>query len=218
MKGASKKKTSSQAASVTVPPTQVELPDLYRIRQDAYIQSQVDQRLRDLANNENSGTKIKSLRGGPIEVVVPKWVKWPQEFVLSGSKKEWIQYDNLSVVQWVAGFCRILKEEKDPQVRKHMLDYLIALMEDANDFSWDAAGASHAFLLCRMEQGEVKGYSEIDKLDRIRRANAQTHVTTSPNEAQNAKKKFKNTKLLTCSYFKQGTCVHQRSHDTKGNV
>ena len=39
MKGASKKKTSSQAASVMVSPTQVELPDLYKIRQDAYIQS-----------------------------------------------------------------------------------------------------------------------------------------------------------------------------------
>ena len=89
IKEASKKKTSSQAASITVPPT---LPDLYKIRQDAYIQSQVDQRLRDLASNENSGTKIESLRRGPIEVVVPNRVKWPQEFVLSGSKKERIQY------------------------------------------------------------------------------------------------------------------------------
>ena len=68
MKGASKKKTSSQATSVTMPPTQVELPDLHTIRQDAYIQSQVDQRLRDLANNENSGTKIKSLRGVPLRL------------------------------------------------------------------------------------------------------------------------------------------------------
>ena len=99
--------------------------------------------------------------------MVPNRVKWPQEFVLSGSKKERIQYDNLSVVQWVAGFCRILREEKDPQITEHMLDYLIALIEDANDFSWDAARASHAVLLCRMEQGEVKGYGETDKLDRI---------------------------------------------------
>ena len=167
MKGVSKKKASSQVTSVTVPPTQFQMPDLQKIRQDVYIQSQVDQRLRDLANTENSGTKIKSLRGGPIEVVVPNRVKWPQEFVLSGSKKERIQYDNLSVVQWVAGFCRILREEKDPQVTEHMLDYLIALMEDANDFSWDAARASHAVLLCRMEHGEVKGYGETDKLDRI---------------------------------------------------
>ena len=40
-------------------------------------------------------------------------------------------------------------------------------MEDANDFSWDAARTSHAVLLCRMEQGEVKGSGETDKLDRI---------------------------------------------------
>ena len=71
------------------------------------------------------------------------------------------------------------KRRKNPQVKEHMLDYLIALMEDANDVSWDAARASHAALLCRTEQGEVKGYSETDKLDRIRRANTQTcgHLT-----------------------------------------
>ena len=68
MKRVCKKKTSSQAALVTVPPTQVELPDLYKMRQDVYIQSQVDQRLRDLGNNENSGTKIKSLRGVPLRL------------------------------------------------------------------------------------------------------------------------------------------------------
>ena len=143
--------------------------------------------------------------------MVPNRVKWPQEFVLSGSKKERIQYDNLSVVQWVAGFCRILREEKDPHVSEQMLDYLIVLMEDANDLT----RASHTVLLCRMEQGEVKDYGETDKLDRIRRANAQTHVTNSPNEAQNSQKKLKSTKVLTSSYFNQGTCVHQRSHDTK---
>ena len=115
----------------------------------------------------------------------------------------------------MAGFCQILREEKGPQVSEHMLDYLITLTEDANDFSWDAARASHAVLLCRME-GEVKGYGETDKLDRICRANAQRHVTTSPNEVQNFQKKFKSTKVLTCSYFNQGTCVHQRSHDNKG--
>ena len=71
-------------------------------------------------------------------------------------------------MQWVAGFCQILREEQDPQVREHMLDYLIALMEDTNDFSWDVARASHAVLLCRMEQGGVKNYTETEKLDRIR--------------------------------------------------
>ena len=50
-------------------------------------------------------------------------------------------------------------------------------MDDANDFSWDAAKASHAVLLCRMEQGEVKNYTQTDKIERIRWANAQRYIT-----------------------------------------
>ena len=33
-----------------------------------------------------------------------------------------------------------------------MLDYVIDLLDDATDFSWGSAKASHAVLLCRMEQ------------------------------------------------------------------
>ena len=55
------------------------MPNLDSIRQDAYIQSQVDQRLKDLTNPDSTGTKIKSLRGGggggPVEVVVQNRVK-----------------------------------------------------------------------------------------------------------------------------------------------
>ena len=81
---------------VTLPPTQVStqsLPDLHVLRNGAYIQAQVEQRLRNLVEDNRSGTKIKSLRGGSVEVVVPHKVKWPQEYVLAGSKKEPIQYD-----------------------------------------------------------------------------------------------------------------------------
>ena len=70
-----------------------------------------------------------------------------------------------------------------------MLDYLIALMEEANNFSWDAARASHAVLLHRLKQRDIKTYTETEKLERIRRANTQTHVITSPSEAQNFHKK-----------------------------
>ena len=85
-------------------------------------------------DENKSGTKIKSLRGGSVDVNVPHRVKWPQEYVLSGTKKERVQYDNLSVTQWVAGFCRIMKEESNVENKEHMLDYLIQLLEDANDF------------------------------------------------------------------------------------
>ena len=103
-----------------------------------------------------------------------------------------------------------------------MLDYLISLLDDANDFSWDAAKASHAVLLCRMEQGEVVSYQEIDKIDRIRRANAQKHIPQSQYSAQSLNNvretSNKITKSMPCQYFNQGSCVHQKSHEIKGTL
>ena len=36
----------------------------------------------------------------------------------------------------MAGFCSTMKEEKNSEMKEHVLDYVIALLEDANDFSW----------------------------------------------------------------------------------
>ena len=77
-KGLSKKKSSIQVTPFTLPQNQCPpsgMPSL---------QCQVNQRLRDLAQNTTTGTKIKSLWGGPVEVLVSNRVKLPQEFVLSG--------------------------------------------------------------------------------------------------------------------------------------
>ena len=52
------------------------------------------------------------------------------------------------------------------------LDYLIALLDDSTKFSCQTAKASHAVLLCHMEQGEVTGWLDTEKIDWTRRANA----------------------------------------------
>ena len=44
---------------------------------------------------------------------------------------------------------------------------------------WQAAKISLAVLLCQMEQGEIGIWTETEKIDRIRRANAQRHVSGS---------------------------------------
>ena len=62
---------------------------------------------------------------------------------MAGSKKERVQYDQLSMPQWVAGFCHIMKEETNVENKNSMPDYLISLFEDVQDFSRDAARASH---------------------------------------------------------------------------
>ena len=174
------------------PNTSIATPDLNALRQDALIQLKVEQRLKELQETEKQG-KLKSLRGGLVEVMVKHKVKWPHEYILSGSNKERISYDQLSVVQWVAGFCRIMKEEKNVESKEFMLDYLVSLLDDAQDFSWEVAKASHAVLLCRMEQGEIENYSQIEKNDRIRRANAQRHIFPI---ASSTKNPFKNLRKL----------------------
>ena len=46
-----------------------------------------------------------------------------------------------------------MREETNQNLKDHMLNYLIHLMDDANDFSWGAAKASHVVLLCRSSLG-----------------------------------------------------------------
>ena len=128
-----------------------------------YIQEQVQEKPRHLAENAKPGKeKIKSQRAGSVEVFVPHRVKWPHEFVLAGQNKDRVTYNQLSPIQWMAGFCRTIREESDMAVREHMLDYVNNLLDDANDFSWASAKASHAVLLCRMEQGEITVWSETE--------------------------------------------------------
>ena len=90
-------------------------------------------------------------------------VKWPHEFVLARTSKDRLNYNQLNITQWMAGFCRIMRDEESSQTRGYMLDYLIALLDDSNDFSYQAAKASHAVLLCRMEQGEIASWAETEK-------------------------------------------------------
>ena len=149
-------------------------------------------------------------------MVVPHRIKWPQKYVLAGARKERVQYDQLSMAQWVAGFCRIMKEESDVENKNSMIHYLIALFEDVQDFSWDSARASHAVLLCRMEQGDVKNYTETDKIDRIRRANAQRHPAPSAVSSSSKKLSQKTNRYMPCTFYNQGTCSYSRTHDTKG--
>ena len=63
------KSTKKTVMPQTLPPTQVSaqsLPDLNVLRNDAYIHAQVEQRLRNLVDDNRSGTKIKSLMGGSV--------------------------------------------------------------------------------------------------------------------------------------------------------
>ena len=140
----------------------VVVPSVAVLQGAPHIQAEVDRRIKHLTDLNESG-KLKSQRGGNDTVFVKRQVPWPQNFVLGGNNKSRISYDNLSWCQWVSGFAMIAREEGNVDTKNAMLDYLSEIMEDANDFSWQSAKASHAVLLCRMEEGKVE-WSETTKL------------------------------------------------------
>ena len=196
------------------------VPSIDFLRQNDTLQSEVDRRLAKLRNLNESATRgrVKSQREGPGEIWVKRVVDWPKNFILTGANKTRPTYDDLSITQWVAGFIRCVQEEKQECNRASMLDYLGNLMEDASDFSWEAAKASHAILLTNME-GDRLNWGDTDKIDRIRRTHAQRHITPQNSATRSFGKKSKamaNKKGLICKYFQEGTCKFQGSHRSAG--
>ena len=79
------------------------------------------------------------------------------------------------------------------------------ILDDSNDFSWSSAKACHAVLLCHMEQGEIKDYTQTDLIDRVRRAHAQRHAPPSQNVFKKPTKNFpgrdKNVRSMICQFL-----------------
>ena len=125
---------SSDTEDDAIIPTMQFLKSLHKIQQA------VDHRLQQLASLNEKGT-LKSQRGGGDQITVKCQVPWPQNFVVMGTSKNRVSYDNLSVFQWVAGFCTIMTEEPDEKVKNAMLEYVTDLMEDM----WHEAVAGIVF-------------------------------------------------------------------------
>ena len=163
---------------------------------------------------------MKSQRGGPGKIPVKKVVDWPQHFILTRNRKSRPTYDDLTVTQWVSGFVRCIQEEKSGKTRASMLDYLGNLMEDASDFSWESAKASHMVVLTNMEADRLQ-WSDTEKLDRIRRAHAQRHInpgqSTAPRSSITKTIKSSTSKnSIICKFFQEGTCRFLPLHRTAG--
>ena len=97
------------------------IPSLNSIRKSTKIQQQVDKRIRELEKlSESTGCvgKSKSKRGGGVEVVVKHRVAWPHEAILGGVTRSRLSYDQLTMSQWVQGFCKNVLDESDHNVRE----------------------------------------------------------------------------------------------------
>ena len=112
-----------------------------------------------------------------------------------------------------------MREDTCVENRNAMLDYLIFLLDNSNDFSWTSAKACHAVLLCQIEQSEIQNYTQVDRIGRIRRARAQRHGPISgQNVSKSHTKHDRSTNTMVCQFFNQGSCLHQSTHEIKGTL
>ena len=189
------------------------------IRTSKAIQRQVDRAVASLDRDQKVQSdqgKIKSKRGGPVEVLVSQKVLWPHKYIFfgGGGFKQRISYDQLNMAQFAQGFVKNVLDESDSQCREHMLTYFCDLMEDANDFSWASAKASHAVLLCEMERRALD-WSDTNRLDRIRRAHVQRHTNFTK---QNWTKGENSKRPWFCKPLQTGVCNFNKDHEVGGKT
>ena len=173
-----KRKNYSSSSDSSESDDECDIPIRNTMRSSKAIQKHVSRAVAELEKGQRVKGKdqvIKSKRGGPVDVVLANNVTWPHEYILGGGgglSKQRVTFDQLNFTQFVNGFVKGVLDERDEKTREKMLCYLCDLMEDANDFSWASAKASHAVLLCEMERGTVD-WSNTSRIDRIHRAHAQ---------------------------------------------
>ena len=74
-------------------------------------------------------------------------------------------------------------------------------------------------LLCRMEQGEVVGWSDAEKIDRICRAHVQRHVSQQSAQGKHMTKMVKQpTKFVACVYFNSNMCSQTKIMKPKVSI
>ena len=184
-------------------------PTVPALKQSKSMQQQVDECIQQLVKINEQG-KFRSQTGGVENVWVKREVPWLQNYILGGSNTMRV---SLFMSQWVSGFSQIIREVKNTQIRNCMLDYMSDLMEESHDFGWQAAKASHAALLCKMEENKTD-WHETNKIDRIRRVHAQRSGATF-SQSSNLKKGASRSPT-PCKYFQKNFCHQKADHEANG--
>ena len=93
--------------------------------------------------------------------------------------------------------------------------YLGDIMEDATDFDWVNAKASHGVMLCEMERGSLTWFDS-ERIDRLRCAHAQRN--SAPNKQNWGRGSDSTRRPWYYRQFQLGLCTHQKDHKVGGRV
>ena len=214
------KTVSHTSESDSSPDSDCNVPSLSALKSSSSIQHQIDERLRELeVLPEDTGVgfkgKLKSKRGGPVDVLVKHKIAWPHEAILGGVNRTRVTYDQLTLSQWVQGFCKNILDESDNRKREKMIAYMADLMEDTTDFTWQGAKGAHAVLCCELERGTLT-WDDSERIDRIRRAHAQKHPAS--NNKTWSKTSEASKRPWFCKFFQNGSCSFDKDHEMGGKL
>ena len=188
------------------------IPSLQALRNSQTIHQKVNKRYQELEEAVQVSPGNLDILLDTIQKKVhkdaKKKVKWPQDLAFVGSLRKRPSYDQLTTCQWMLGFLRIRQEEQDPLVKENMVEYLTELLQDACDYSWDAAKGAHSVLLHRIQDGVV-AWDNLKDVNKIRKRYA--HTASSQYGA--GSEKSKGTKVVPCFKYNKGTCTRGTDHE-----
>jgi len=194
------------------------IPTIEVLKSSHQIQREVDKRMRELELNA-SGTgknlsKLKSGRYRGIEAPIVRQVAWPQEFVYAGPNRNTVKYDELTPVQFMAGFLSTIQSQQSKLDQNRMLSYGIQLFLDADEIPWNVARGVHAVVLQEIEKGRAD-WRDTEVIDKLRTQYVRRSVLHSTPKKQHTPTKGREKRKVICNHFNSGSCSHTADHTTE---
>ena len=215
-----------RAQTETLPPLPRASPA--ELQKDVSLQQKVMQRFcewfgpdsdeeDDLSDNvkpQNWMRGKKSGRKTTADDRILKNITWPHFYVYKSGTAESVKYNDLSVQEFVYGFCcQVLEEGNDWRTKvQHLKD----LMQDASDYNWENARNFHGIVLNQIERKRLT-WANTEEIANLRRRYAQTH-SNMEESSQKDKSVIRSGVRRSCKGYNINSCKEPGDHmNAKGD-
>ena len=161
--------------------------------------------------SKSRGKPRKKLKSGKTAKITSRIVRpqiWPQsELSLTHVSKE-VAYDELSIEEFTAGYCAILKSKRLTEVeRSARIDHLYDLMYLAMHYEWAAVRRFHAAVLLEIERSHLRWGDSFTYLERH-----SFHDQPKRNARQKPTPSSPANPVLFCRDYQREKCRHDNDH------
>ena len=191
------------------------VPSLEFLKSSSAIQTEVARRLRALdADTANPSGKFishsngKSGRFRTFNTNIHKYIQWPQENVFIGASRKPISYDDLNPQQFILGHLITAMAADNITEKDNMINYIIKLLRESIDGSFESSLGAHAIVLQELERGTLT-WGDTQKLDELRLLYSRK---VSANEHTKRTLHSPAVKKVVCSHYNKGKCIKKSDH------